>query len=270
MLVQGLGSLSRDRVIKQCEPTTKHMIKILIIMALIVIPSVAQAAVIGGSVYDLSLQKISGAVVEVDSTPRQQVISNTGDYRFNLAQGSYTITAKHIKAGKIIANATEKIIIDREGEFSLDLIVLPLLEDITIGDISLKESDFEESRIDLFLILGFGTVGIILIFLFLKNRHARKDKPVEVVREVLKPEIRVVKEIVREIREVKPDKLPEDLDKMMDIIRKNQGRVNQKDIRKELNLSEAKISLMVDDLEGRGLVKRIKKGRGNIVVLSGT
>jgi len=34
-----------------------------------------------------------------------------------------------------------------------------------------------------------------------------------------------------------------------------------------MNLSEAKASLLVDDLENRGLVKRFKKGRGNVLVL---
>ena len=32
-------------------------------------------------------------------------------------------------------------------------------------------------------------------------------------------------------------------------------------------MSEAKISLMIAELEHKGLVEKIKKGRGNIVVL---
>ncbi|MHC1584962.1 MAG: helix-turn-helix transcriptional regulator, partial [Candidatus Syntropharchaeia archaeon] len=35
-----------------------------------------------------------------------------------------------------------------------------------------------------------------------------------------------------------------------------------------LSLSEAKISLMITDLENRGLVTKIKKGRGNVIILT--
>ena len=52
------------------------------------------------------------------------------------------------------------------------------------------------------------------------------------------------------------------------IIKENKGRITQKDIRKQIPLSEAKISLMITELEDKGIVKRIKKGRGNIIILS--
>ena len=43
------------------------------------------------------------------------------------------------------------------------------------------------------------------------------------------------------------------------------GRTTQKEICKELPYSEAKISLMITELEQKQMVKRIKKGRGNII-----
>ena len=41
----------------------------------------------------------------------------------------------------------------------------------------------------------------------------------------------------------------------------------QKDLRKRLPWSEAKVSMMLSELEEMGIVKRIKKGRAKIVVL---
>ncbi len=38
------------------------------------------------------------------------------------------------------------------------------------------------------------------------------------------------------------------------------------DIRKNFPYSEAKISLMIDELEAKGLVKKVKKGRGNLIL----
>ncbi len=237
----------------------------LIIIGFLLVPSLISAATIKGSVYDFSLQKISGAVLEADSTPRQQVIAPSGDYSFALPSGTYTITARQLKTGRIIANATEKITIDKEGEFNLDLILLPNFEDISVADVALNQADFEESKIDFVVLGSLGIPIILLIIIFLKLRQIKKEKPAGIIREVVRPEVKIIKEIVKE---VKTEKLPEDLEKAMEFIKSEGGRVNQKDIRRHMNLSEAKISLMMDDLEGRGIVKKIKKGRGNIIVLS--
>ncbi|MBR9690675.1 winged helix-turn-helix transcriptional regulator, partial [Candidatus Woesearchaeota archaeon] len=58
-----------------------------------------------------------------------------------------------------------------------------------------------------------------------------------------------------------------DLEKIILIIKKHGKRITQKELRKEIPLSEAKISLMISELEDEGKIKRIKKGRGNIIVL---
>jgi uncharacterized membrane protein len=60
--------------------------------------------------------------------------------------------------------------------------------------------------------------------------------------------------------------LPDDLKELYDIILKKGGRTTQKDLRKEVIYGEAKVSLMIADLEDRGLIKKIKKGRSNIII----
>ena len=57
------------------------------------------------------------------------------------------------------------------------------------------------------------------------------------------------------------------LDGVLKIIMEQGGRTTQKEIRKKIPLSEAKISLMISELEAKGKVQKIKKGRGNIIVL---
>ena len=59
----------------------------------------------------------------------------------------------------------------------------------------------------------------------------------------------------------------DDLDHVIKIIKQEGGRATQKDIRKQIPLSEAKISLMIAELEHKGIVEKIKKGRGNIIIL---
>ena len=59
----------------------------------------------------------------------------------------------------------------------------------------------------------------------------------------------------------------DELDDVLNLIKKEGGRITQKNIRKNLGLSEAKASLIITELEHKEIVKRIKKGRGNIIIL---
>jgi uncharacterized membrane protein len=55
---------------------------------------------------------------------------------------------------------------------------------------------------------------------------------------------------------------------VLEIIKKEK-RITQKDIRKQLPDSEAKISLVISEFEAQGIIKKIKKGRGNIIIYNG-
>jgi hypothetical protein len=69
------------------------------------------------------------------------------------------------------------------------------------------------------------------------------------------------------ITKAEPPVLPDDLQEVLDIVIANGGRITQKDLRGKLRYSEAKVSLIVSDLENRGLVDKFKKGRGNIIII---
>lgn len=62
--------------------------------------------------------------------------------------------------------------------------------------------------------------------------------------------------------------LSRDLLRVMDVIRGHRGRITQKDLRSRLEYSEVKVSLMLSELEKRGLIKKFKNGRENIVILT--
>ena len=64
------------------------------------------------------------------------------------------------------------------------------------------------------------------------------------------------------------DKEPGYIDRVIEIIKKNDGRIHQKTLRKEmLDVSESKVSLILTELEHKGKIERIKKGRGKIIIL---
>ncbi|MDQ1254131.1 MAG: hypothetical protein QG646_3351 [Euryarchaeota archaeon] len=59
--------------------------------------------------------------------------------------------------------------------------------------------------------------------------------------------------------------LPEDLKDLLEMIRANGNRITQRELRKKSPYSESKVSLMLSDLEERGLIEKFKRGRGNII-----
>ncbi len=61
--------------------------------------------------------------------------------------------------------------------------------------------------------------------------------------------------------------LPDDLQGVISIIRSHKGQITQKELRSRLNYSEVKVSTMLSELEKRGLIKKLKNGRENIVIL---
>lgn len=120
------------------------------------------------------------------------------------------------------------------------------IEDITIEnegnytfDIFLiPELESKEENILIWpYILGFIFIVLIIIFLLLKFRK-------------------------------KEEVIDKDLDYIINIIKKEGNRIIQRDLVQKTGLSEAKISLMITDLENKGIVRKIKKGRANIIILN--
>lgn len=70
-----------------------------------------------------------------------------------------------------------------------------------------------------------------------------------------------------EMAALKKSPLSTDLRETLDVIRGHRGRISQKDLRNKLEYSEVKVSLLLSDLEKRGLIKKLKRGRENIVIL---
>jgi uncharacterized membrane protein len=59
--------------------------------------------------------------------------------------------------------------------------------------------------------------------------------------------------------------LPEDLKELLEMVRASGNRITQRELRKKSPYSESKVSLMLSDLEERGLIEKFKRGRGNII-----
>tara|TARA_Y100000034_G_scaffold136719_1_gene215168 strand:- start:4236 stop:4595 length:360 start_codon:yes stop_codon:yes gene_type:complete len=103
-----------------------------------------------------------------------------------------------------------------------------------------------------FILSGIGILVLIYV-LFPKKFKKHLEEEFEV-------EEREKKEEIEELND-------EDMGKVLSILKREGGRINQKDLRKMFAMSEAKMSLLISELEAKNKVEKIKKGRGNIIIL---
>ena len=236
---------------------------LLIFITMIFFVNLAEAAKIHGTVYDTSLKRINGAVVEIDTKPAQRFIAVNGEYSFNVPNGDYVIKAKYLTEDLIELETEEKTTVNSEGDFILDLFLLPNLEELNETEIEVESFDVENGKNTKFIILIIilSIIGILVLIYVLFPKKFR-IKHLENRKEKIEKE-----EVKEEKTEQKLISEDEDAKKIIDILRKEGGRINQKDLRKSFGMSEAKMSLLIAELEHKGRIEKIKKGRGNIIIL---
>ena len=210
---------------------------LIIILFIVILINNVSATTVHGSIYDLSLNKINGVIIEVNSEPVQRLISNDGSYSFDLERGEYIITAKKLPNEKI---AEEKISISSAGDFNIDL----------FADIDLPEEELlREINEDFTGELSFEGISYFKIILWLLI-------------------ISIILFLIMDYKKKNSNDMSDDLSvKVIDIIKSEGERISQKDLRKHFPLSEAKISLVISELESKNKIEKIKRGRGNILIL---
>jgi len=206
------------------------------------------AAEIYGTVYDMSLNPAMGAVIEINSTPKQTKILKDGAYSFTLPVGNYVIKATYVTNYNVYSTEENITIVD-EGRYIVDLIVFPDLSEeselLLLGeDINLEEIYEDETKAFPWLYIIFVLVVIAAILLFFKKRKPKEKTEEKILEEEIDPK-----------------------DRIYDFIKQKGGRVTQREIRKNFPVSQASISLILTELENDGKLKKIKRGKGNIIIL---
>ncbi len=223
---------------------------VISLVFLFLIPAVL-GATIHGKVFTYSLKSAENSIVSINTVPKQMVVSTDGTYSFTVPVGNYTISATLKDELDIIKFFVEaNISVVDEGDYVRDLILFPYerLDELDLDE-DLEQEFIEEEEEPLPLGTRLIISGFLLIILGIIVWLAIKDKGKK-----------------RDLLGI--DRPSDEYDEIADLlafIRKNR-RVTQKDIRKEFPLSEAKISLMITDLESQGRIRKIKRGRGNIIV----
>ncbi len=220
------------------------------IIFLVLLPCVSGAEIFGTAYHWESFEPVRNALITINTTPPQSYVARDGSYLFNVEAGFYKISARYYSEGVLKLEDDVLLEVPANGSYRVDLILTPALEEETLFDsidVGIVESDVNPSRNNfIYALIGLILAMVILGF-FWKLWSKRKQE-------------------LREEAEDMED-IPEDLREVIDVIRREGGRIKQKDLRKIIGCSEAKLSLMLADLESRGIIRKIKKGRGNIIIL---
>jgi uncharacterized membrane protein len=222
-----------------------------ILFFVLLLASVSLAATVYGTIYEWStLEPLKDCIIEVNSTPAQQLISKGGNYSFQLPIGNYEITAKYYENNSLLLESTDKVSVVSDGTYLMDIIMFPAID---LGEPLFNETDpnLEEQYLftdqNNWLNIAFFLIALTAVILVFASKIMTRKKE--------EPEESLAK---------KPARLSKEARQVLEIVQREQ-RLTQKELRKKLPWSEAKVSLMVTDLEERGLIKKIKKGRGNII-----
>lgn len=215
------------------------MKRLLYLLLFILSLEIASAAILHGVIYDTKLNKLNDVVVEVNSTSPQMFVSKEGQYSFVLDPGVYKITAKYKVTGFNYLYTEQNLTISKDTIIKNDLLLKPARKvEMPAGAVTGVGGQINYS-----LIISVAAVLLLISLGFTIYKLRSSNIPGE------------------------KQEFDSHTNNLLKVIREDGGRTTQKDIRKNIPLSEAKISLMITELENKGILKRIKKGRGNVIIL---
>ncbi|MEW5955471.1 MAG: carboxypeptidase regulatory-like domain-containing protein [Candidatus Micrarchaeota archaeon] len=234
----------------------------------------ASAATIHGIVYDSNLDPVSEAIVQVNTVPRQQMVAQNGSYSFEVPPGNYSLSAAY-SAGGTVYSTEENLSVEGGGEFTLDLIFLSFAppEEIEVEQLpedlpqlpSPAVSPALQPRAENeLLLLGAAVLFVVLVlclaFLKIRRRPHKPTRP--------PPKPLAGKRLEKAVPAIPAVVVTPSQRQLLEQLAKAGGRMTQKELRKALpHASEAAVSMDLTELEDAGAVKKIKKGRGNVVKL---
>jgi uncharacterized membrane protein len=229
--------------------------KIIVVILIIFISlTLVNAATLHGSIYNSDLELETDVLVDISTKPTQKYLSKDGTYTFELSPGQYQLSAR-----KGFTEIGETIKIESEGNYRLDLFLIPDLfeeeqlwqdtqQEYLTEDVITESEKYDNWR--------YYLAGIIILYALFRFGKTRKKYG----------SLRAFKKKVKENRNM-PQNDPGQIEEVFTVIKKHQ-RINQKILRKELlHLSEARVSLILTELEHKGKIEKIKKGRGNVIIL---
>jgi uncharacterized membrane protein len=253
----------------------------------ILLANCVSAATISGTTFEwYSLEPLKNVIVDINTIPEQTLVATDGTYSLNIAEpGTYIIKAQYFENNSLKYVAEETVKVASDGNFKLDLILLPALENDQslfndlpdLNVVSIEPVNDKPKQPDLTIIfVAVIAAALLAYFIFFRKpkKPAQESKMQKIAEKdfvmPVKSSVSTSEKPVNPLGTSQKEKSAseKELDEVIEIIKRYGGRATQKDLREKLPYGEAKVSLIVAELEHLGKIKKFKKGRGNIIVLN--
>ncbi len=274
---------------------SKKLLILISVLLILIFSSFAYGATIHGTIYDKNANPISGVVVEVNSLPLQRHISQYGGYSFSLENGNYTLKVYYTRDSLTKLIGSEDVVISSGGDYNVDLFASEDLNFTTVDPVQTPK--FPVALFSVSMLLIALVVVVLLIIVLAIRRQNKKEKKREkkknshdtnnnstelkynnvdkesdenVSYEVNYEHVHSEENEPEKHKEVSISLKSSDevlKEKIIKFISEKEEEITQKEIRKKMSLSEAKVSELISALEKDKKVTKIKHGRVNVIVL---
>ncbi len=223
------------------------MHEVRMVMALLIISALSTAGFVHGDIYRSDLQPLNHTVIRIEGPFTYQMVTEKGNYSIFLPEGNFTVTASSSDdSGNTIFLASDQIKVGTQDQ-RLDLV---LNRASSVWDYSLP--------IAIILVL-------IAVFIWANRFWNHPSKIKEQISSEPANEIQTSEPPEKiQTNPVRPA-LDRDAKTVLSALDSSEGRSTQKELRETLNFSDAKMSLILSELESSGYIKRFKRGRGNVI-----
>jgi len=209
------------------------------VLILLLLLSLTHAAYIYGDIYQQNLEKVNKTAIRIEGRFSYQLVTEKANYSIFLPEGEYQISASAFdQSGNPMLRAEENVNVGSEDQ-RLDLVLKPVFN-----------LDF------LPYVIAFGLIAGV----FLWANRKWESKATGVSSESRKSEEKKEPSI-----SVPQFELDDDANAVLRTLDSMEGRATQKEIKEALRFSDAKLSLILSELEQYGYIKKFKRGRANIV-----
>ncbi len=217
------------------------------ILAILALALIANSAFVHGDIVKSQNDDSTKTLIRIEGKFTYQMITNNSNYSIFLPDGEYVLQSQGItNGGQVISSVSNKLSIGADDQ-RIDLL--------------LKREDNSTYYI---VIVAIVLIAAIVIIWKMENKN---NSPQTQQKQIIEPQLEN-EDVIEETAPVensKKEELDDDAKKVIAIIESNEGRITQKELRETLGFSEAKLSLILSELEYIQIIKKFKRGRGNIV-----
>ena len=237
--------------------------KQLLLLLVLLLAQSSLAAMLTGTAYTQELQFAKFSVLTINTTPAQRIILEDGTYNITVSRGSYLMRVELNSKGKLYDDELAVDIKDsgfvrNNGNYTYDFVLFPSDANASkipmVDDVNMTEPEATVTTSSSATPWALILIPLAAVVLLSTLMYRRKRSTPQTVQEAA--------------QEAKPLINP-DLEQVLKLLKQEGGRTTQKELRKHIACSEAKLSMMLTELEASGKITKIKKGRGNLLVLKG-